>query len=148
MRVILTFFKVYTEFIERGSSASGPRDNRACLFPLARYPRANLPVAWPPRECICVCWQVKENMTLECVTVICCAFYVTSYRNVEFCHGFLGWEQRGEITFRMKSCLSIEHRVIVVLRTCTVVCCYWTSKTCLAFLHYFLETGSPKGGSC
>lgn len=29
MRVILTFFKVYTEFIERGSSASGPRDNRA-----------------------------------------------------------------------------------------------------------------------
>lgn len=128
MRVILTFFKVYTEFIERGLSASGPRDNRACLFPLARYPRANSPVAWPPKECIWVCWQVKENMTLKCVTVICCAFSMSRHIVTwSFVTNFLVENSKVEITsFRLKSGLSVKHRVIVVLRTCTVVCCYWT----------------------
>lgn len=109
---------------------------RVSFFPLARYPRANSPVGWPPRECICVCWQVKENVTeLECVTMICCAFcHAMSWLAVVT--DFLVENNKVGITFPLEM-LSAEYCVTVVLRTYTVVCCFWTFKTCLAFLHCF-----------
>lgn len=138
MREILTFFKVYTEFIERGSSASGPRDDRACLVFL-RGIRAGIR-QWRGLSENAFVFIDKSRSTrhLNCVTVIVVLF-VTSWRNAEF------WSQislvensKEEINFRLKTSSCIKHWVIVVLwGDCSVVWCYWTSDMCLAPLHRF-----------
>ena len=144
--IIMNIFKVYTEFIERGSSASGPLDDRACFSCCAASAREiHQWRGFVVNAFVLSTSQGERDTSMryhDCVTVICCAFlYHVTWR---ISLDFIGREQQGGSELRLKSNASSVVRklrqsqsVIVVLRTCIVVCNYWISKTSLALLHLF-----------
>lgn len=87
-----------------------------------------------------------ERDTLMRYRDLLCFFNVTSYRNVEFCHKFLGWEQQGG-----NNLLSIEK--LLICQT-PIDCCITNLHCCVLLLdfHTFIasvsQTGSWQGGSC